>query len=185
MKKILLLMLFVVVGFKATASDAKISPPARVDTSLLIQDDRFVPWPWSLKKTFPWAMVEGTWLAQNGAFQSYFTFKIYREDQVRRFVIRQIDLMTCEEVAYGQGSAARTTNRLMSDMYYIDVRQNYGIYVRAYEYNGPVEDLNVSPIDGQVMMLSIQPEGRKDYVHLGISKISDDPVASFCKPKSK
>ena len=182
MKKILLGILLAVISITAVAG-AKLAPPERVDTRLLIQDDRFVPWPWSMKKTFPWAMVEGTWLAQTGTFQSYFTFKVHRVGTVRSYVIRQIDLMTCEEVASGEGSASRTTNRLQADMSYIGLHQSYGIYARSYEYNGSVEDLDVSTINGQVMMLSIQPQGRKEFVHLGISKISNDPEASFCKAK--
>ena len=177
--------LLLLMGFKAVASDRSIlPPPARVDTNLLIQDDRFVPWPWSLRKTFPWTMMAGTWLAQNGNFQSYFTFKITRDAQMRRFEVRQIDVVTCKEVAFGQGSASHTQNNILTDMFYIGVRQAYSIYVRSYDYSGPTKDINVSPIDGQVVLLSIQPQGREDYVHLVISKISNDSEASFCKGKN-
>ncbi len=175
-------ILLVVIGGNVVAADCLTNtPPARVDTNLLTQDDRFVPWPWSLRKTFPWAVIEGTWLAQNGAFQSYYTFKIGREGDLRRFVVRQIDMKTCHEVAFGQGYASRGRNNIMVAMDYISVRQTYGIYVRSYEYGGPLEDNSISPIDGQVMMLSIQPQGRTDYVHFAISKISNDSSASFCK----
>ncbi len=186
MRKLLMVILLVGIGAETFASLRPLSaPPRRVDTNFLTQDDRFVPWPWSVRKTFPWAMMEGTWLAQNGRFQSYYTFKITREAQNRRFEVRQIDIMTCKEVAFGQGSAVRTQNSLVADMFYLNVRQSYGIYVRSFDYAGSTEDINVSPINGQVVLLSIQPEGRDEYVHLGISKLSNDSAAAFCKGKNE
>ncbi len=184
MRKLLMVVMLMGMGFQANASlRPSVPPPARVDTNLLIQDDRFVPWPWSVRKTFPWAMMEGTWLAQNGSFQSYYTFKITRDAQTRRFEVRQLDAVTCQEVAFGQGSAPRTQNNIVTDMFYLNVRQSYGIYVRSFDYGGPMKDISVSPIDGQVVLLSIQPQGRDEYVHLGISKISNDSTAAFCKGK--
>ncbi len=185
MRKLLMVIMLVGMGAQTYAGFRPFSsPPRRVDTNFLIQDDRFVPWPWSVRKTFPWSMMEGTWLAQNGSFQSYYTFKITRDAQNRRFEVRQIDVVTCKEVAYGQGSAVRTQNNIVTDMFYLNVRQAYGIFVRSFDYGGPMKDISVTPIDGQVVLLSIQPQGRDEYVHLGISKISNDPTAAFCKGKN-
>ncbi len=185
MRKLLMMTFLLVLGSIDLAwARAKISPPARVDTNLLVQDDRFVPWPMSIRRTFPWAMMEGTWLAQNGEFQSYYTFKITRDGQIRHFEVRQIDVMTCQEVSSGHGSATRGQSRINAEMFYLNVRQSYGFFVRSFQYAGPIKDIGVSPIQGQVMMLYIQPEGRNNYVHFVISKLSNDSSASFCKGKN-
>ena len=185
MRKLLIVTLLMVLGTEVLAINrAKMSPPARVDTNLLVQDDRFVPWPMSVRRTFPWTMMEGTWLAQNGEFQSYYTFKITRDGQIRHFEVRQIDVMTCQEVANGHGSATRGQSRITAEMFYINVRQSYGFFVRSYQYAGPMKDIGVNPIEGQVVMLYIQPEDRTDYVHFVISKLSNDSSASFCKGKN-
>jgi hypothetical protein len=186
-KKLLMgIMLITAVGSKSYAismEKSKSTPPSRVDTNLLIQDDRFVPWPWSGQRPFPNKMMEGTWLAQNGEFESYFSFKPVVADGVLSFEVKQIDVVTCKTVAYGIGVISKTGRTFTSDMDFLDLDQAYRLAIRSFDYGGPVKDISLSPIDGQVVVLSIQPEDRTKYVHMVISKVASDPKVALCRSR--
>lgn len=153
--------------------------PAKIDTNQLQPDDRLVPFPWSLQD--PLAEMEGTWYVKNGRFESFFIFKNFMVSGQKRLRILQVDADDCKPVAYGMGSMSRSSKTLSSFMEYIDFDQSYTMMVRAYNYTGPVKDLDIRPFNGKAIVISIQPENRSGMIHMPLSRMSGSASLSVCR----
>jgi hypothetical protein len=181
MRNFLTVLTILALGFPAFTKE--VLPPSRVDTSQLIQDDRFVPFPWSIQQPIPFASVEGTWLVRNGEFSSYYNFRQV-DGMPRDYHIKQIDTLTCKTVAFGIGSISRSGKTFVGDLIYSRYRRQYRLMIRAYDYMEDVRDeLDITPVNGSVVVMSILSEGKEEYVHMPVTKASDFVTPFPCRHK--
>lgn len=182
MRYFLTVLFLMTIGLQASARED--FPPSRVDIGQIIQDDRFVPFPYSVQLPLPTGAFEGTWLAQTGDFSSYFAFRLL--DTVERsYQIRQVDTLTCREVAYGLGVLSRTSKTFVAEMRYLKFERRYRMLIRAFDYSKSRsrDKVGITPINGSVVVLSLMPEGRENYVHMPFSKIYDFYTPAPCRQR--
>lgn len=184
MRKFLTVILMVIWGWQALAASSVCRPPRHVDTGNLIQDDRFIPFPWSIQKPMRANILEGTWYAKNGAFTSYFSFLPSRGLLEEEYLVRQIDVLNCQVVASGWGIQSKSGKTLMSDLTYWGMSRWYRMVVRSYNDRGPIKDMDIVPVEGQVYVMSVQPSPRDSYVHMTLKKVSTDAGPGGCRFKT-
>lgn len=180
-----LTVLAMIVGFKAFAfSDGlNTTPPSRIDTSNLIQDDRFVPFPWSTQQPIRTETMEGFWLVKNGNFTSYFSFRVDSKDD-RYFEVKQIDVMTCRSVAVGMGAISRSGKTFTANLDYVKFNRSYKMMVRAYNHiENKAKGMELNPINGHVLIVSILAENKSSYVHMPLSKVKAETAPYPCRVK--
>lgn len=138
-------------------------------------DDRWVPWPWSLAQPFPWGDIQGLWKVEHGDFTSYFSLKIVRlkSTGVRQLQVKQYDGDTCRMIASGVG--IERSEKVFAQMT-SKLGKIYRVQLTAFqEKDAPEPPLRIGmPLDA-VMVLSmgtLDVRGPEDMVHMQIAKIS-------------
>lgn len=144
------------------------------DISTLKPDDIPVPIPFSLRLPFPWTLTYGTWAAQKGEFQSYFSFKIVQDrvTQERHLLVRQIDAVSCSVIARGIGIVKNDS--MSAKMRNLTDGRNYSLNLSSLPESVLPKQISVTPIHGRAMILSIttscpQPE----TFNMGLHKMAN------------
>lgn len=172
LRNILLAVLMVFVGFKASADNFS----SVVDEHVMpASDDRWVPWPWSLAQPFPWGDIQGLWKVEQGDFVSYFAFKVVREKStgIRQLEVKQYDGDTCRVLATGVG--IERNQKVLAQM-----TSRGGITYRVQltsfnEKDSPIPPLRSTVPVPSVMVLSmgtLDVQGLEGMMHMQIMKVS-------------
>lgn len=170
---VVVLALFMVSG-KAFAGRGKtvLTPPMDGTVVPTRGDTNPVPWPWGSEAPFPWSFVQGVWLAEQGEYKSFFSFRVIKSKQgLRQLEVKQIDPVTCKVVTKGNGleDLHNVVRAVMnnSDGY------SYRLLLRSFD----AEDLpklppSNKPFRGQYIVLSIVPFESSEYYHISLSQVS-------------
>ncbi|MBL7672219.1 MAG: hypothetical protein JNM39_17195 [Bdellovibrionaceae bacterium] len=175
-----LLFLLLVNSFSfATPSRVTETKPAiqqswQSDVSTLKPDDIPVPIPFSLRLPFPWTLTYGTWAAQKGEFQSYFSFKIIQErgSQERQILVRQIDAVSCSVIARGIGFVKNDS--MSAKMLNLVDGRSYILDLTSLPESVLPKQISATPIRGRAMILSITTSclGQETF-HMGLHKMAN------------
>lgn len=152
--------------------------------SLIETQERPIPIPFDANP-FPWSFVEGTWFAQSGEFRSYYVLRIVRRNgNLRHLEIKQIDTKTCNVVASGRGVEIRNEKKAVAQMSYPATGEIYMMTVRSYDHSKMPGDLDIKPIHGQMVVLTIKPFDMIETYNVPLKKITG-AVQFKCTPKAQ
>lgn len=62
-----------------------------------------VPWPWMMTVPFPYYMIQGVWLAEEGTHESLYVLQVAGSGNVGQLTVVELDPKTCVAVATGHG----------------------------------------------------------------------------------
>lgn len=146
-------------------------------------DDRWVPWPWTLAQPFPWSDIKGLWKVEQGDFVSYFALKVVREKVtgLKHLQVKQFDGDTCKVIATGVG--IERNQKVLAQM-----TSRNGVAFRVQLTAFREKDSPIPPLRGNVptpgvMVLSMGPldsKGVENMVHNQIMKISPYLAQKIC-----
>ncbi len=126
-----------------------------------------VPFPWGSELPFPWQDIEGTWLAKNKDYYTWYTFKVVHQHNSgeAQIIATQMDPEAHQIVAQGAGfESDRIVSVLMQGF-----GVSYFMSIRAYldkSMNRSVKVLSISSINNE-----------EDWLfHFVLTKISENPV---------
>jgi hypothetical protein len=152
------------------------------------RDDRWVPWPWSQAKRFPWADISGVWKVEEDNYISYFVFQVVKakDSNVNQLRIDQYDGQNCQLIASGVGVERNHVvlgqlRSISGDVY----RVNLAAFSLEDSPNPPIEG---SKFKKAVMGLSIVPTsvGHEDQVvHLQVMQVSRGTSLNSCGPDAE
>lgn len=151
-------------------------------------DDRWVPWPWTLARPFPWSDIQGLWKVEQNEFVSYFAFKVVREKAtgIRQLQVTQYDGETCRVISTGVGIErnlkvlAQMTSRAGT---------TYRVQLTSFdEKDSPIPPLRSNIPVPSVMVLSmgtLDAQGLDGMYHMQIGKISAFAGQRMCSEDIK
>jgi calcineurin-like phosphoesterase len=80
---------------------------------------------------------------------------------------------------------SRSTKTFSAQMNYVKFNSPYRFMIRAYNYTTAekARGLELYPVNGQVLVISIQGNSREDYVHMPLTKESNEAASITCKSR--
>lgn len=133
--------------------------------------DDFVPWPWGSEAPFPWSFVQGVWLAEQGEYKSFFSFRVIKSKQgLRQLEVKQIDPVTCKTVTKGNG--LEDTHNVVRAVMNNSDGYSYRLLLRSFDEEDLPKLPTTKPFRGQYIVLSILPFETFEYYHISLVQVS-------------
>lgn len=148
-----------------------------------VNDNRPVPWPWTLAQPFPWTDIQGLWKVEQGDFTSYFSLKVVRQKLtgIRQLQVKQFDGDTCKMLATGVG--LERNQKVLAQMT-SRAGTTYRVQLTAFsEKDSPLPPLKGNVPTTGVMVLSmgaLDNIANDNMVHMQIMKISAHLTQRVC-----
>jgi hypothetical protein len=167
--------LIALICFQSLYVFARVETPSENYTSMPLADDRWVPWPWTLARPFPWADIKGLWKAESSTMVTYFAFKVVREKTtgIKQLYVKQFDGDTCQTIASGVG--IERNQKVLAQMT-SKSGMVYRVQLTAFdEKDSPRPPMKSNVPVQNVMVLSmntLDEQGLDFVMHMQIGKVS-------------
>lgn len=176
MKRALLLSFACLMVMGSVSTQAAIGSGSERDSSAReMRDPTPVPFPWGSEMPFPWSFIQGVWLAEYGELRSYFSFKVVTSGErgIKQLEVKQIDPVTCKQVASGAGLESNRVVRAVMN----NPSRGFSYRLALRAFSDEEVDLDprykVKPIRGQYVILSVLPFDSAESAHIPISQVSN------------
>lgn len=144
-------------------------------------DIDLVPWPWSVRTSFPWTQIRGVWKTVGESPEQYFLLKVVKSPQtgIKQLQVKQIDSVTCNVIGVGVG--VESNRRVFAQM-----NDGYGPYKVVFtafdESDSPRPAIGLRNVNA-VLVASIGPVAEFDdnQKHFQIGKVSDKLELHGCR----